>query len=118
MYTKHGLNRMLERVVLKQTKRFNKKQRKRYKKRANQKFQKDMKNMFAYYNCSNGKKIIYTDLQQDKSCTKYILSETKKIITVIKVNFQEEKKDKPLIYYKSLKNQRRSVWIQQIKNYL
>lgn len=104
MYTKHGLNRMLERVILNQSKKFNKKQRKKYKNKANQKFQKDMKNMFAYYNNSNGKKIIYTDLKKDKSCTKYILSETKKIITVIKVNFQEEKKVKPLIYYKSIKH--------------
>lgn len=103
MYTKHGLNRMLERVVLTQNKKFNKKQRKRYHQKAKKKLDEDMNNMIAYYNCSKGRKIIYADLKEDNSCTKYVLSETKKIITVMKVNFLEEKESKPLILYKTIR---------------
>lgn len=104
MYTKHGLNRMLERIVLTQNKKFNKKQRKRYKNKAKKKLNEDMKKMIAYYNCSDGRKIIYSDLKKDNSCTKYVLSETKKIITVMKVDFIKEKENKPLKLYKEIRN--------------
>ena len=96
MFTKHGLNRMLERVVLKQNKRMNKRQRKKLESKARMKFNKDMEKKVATIKSKNGKIYVYANLKEDNSCTKYVLSSKYKLITVMEVNLDEEKKKVPL----------------------
>ena len=87
-YTKHGLSRMVERVVYNQKKKFNKKQITKKQKIAMNKFEEDNRNKIAIFN--DGMKVyIYSNLNENNECTKYVLI-NKKIITVVKVNFLQE----------------------------
>ena len=93
MYSKHGINRVVERVVLnnqKSNKRYKKNQKKKLLKKAVKKYKKDIENHFAYLNASNGIRYYYANLDEDNNCNKYIRSYYGKLITVVKVNFDDE----------------------------
>ena len=78
----HALNRIIERLILSQNIKLNKKQKLKNKNKAVKKLRKDLDNNFG---CSyfKGYKAIYTDLKENNTCTKYIISTEKTIVTVV-----------------------------------
>ena len=92
MYTKHGLNRMMERVLLNQNRKFNKRQRERIKSKAQSKYSKDFNKKIAVSMDSHGIKYYYVDLRDDNTCLKYVVTPENKVITVYETNLLDEQK--------------------------
>lgn len=78
----HAFNRIIERLILSQNIKLNKKQKAKNKNKVINKIKKDLDN---YFGCSyfKGYKAIYTDLKDNNTCTKYIVSTERTIITVV-----------------------------------
>ena len=78
----HALNRIIERLILSQNIKLNKKQKLKNKNKAVKKLRKDLDNNFG---CSyfKGYKAIYTDLKENNTCTKYIITTEKTIETIV-----------------------------------
>lgn len=98
----HAFSRLIERLLLSQNIKLNKRQKEHNKNKAINKIRKDLNNNFgcSYY---KGYKAIYTNLKNNNTCTKYIISDKNTIVTIINnINIYDEMNKYSICFKKNI----------------